>query len=93
VTVEWHDKALDALADIWVAIGAAERDLYEQTVRDINARLAVGPAELGESRANDRDRVWFNYPLVVWFRLYTGGRVKVFHVARLRPRASGSDSD
>jgi hypothetical protein len=65
--------------------------LYEQTVRDINARLALGGTELGESRANDRDRVWFNYPLVVWFRLYPGGRAKVFYVARLRPCAAGGD--
>jgi plasmid stabilization system protein ParE len=84
MTVEWTDYALDQLADIWVTITPAERDVIEQTVDAINARLAVDPSSVGESRADNR-RVWFRHPLVVIYRLVPGGGVIVSHVAKLRP--------
>lgn len=93
MTVEWTDRALDQLADIWVAATPAERAVIEQTVGAINARLAHDPASVGESRPNSR-RVWFRHPLVVIFRMIPGGGVIVSHVARLRPQpAGGSNGD
>ena len=80
MTVEWHEIALDRLADIYVAVPAADRDGIVRCVAETNARLAVDPAFVGESRGGNR-RVWFNRPLMVVYDLLRGGGVKVVHVS------------
>lgn len=82
MTVEWHEIALDRLADIYVAAPAADRDGIARCVGQINARLAADPAFVGESRGGNR-RVWFNRPLMVVYDLLRAGGVKVVHVSRV----------
>ncbi len=83
MSARWQEDALDRLADIYVEVTPAERDAVVQCVERINARLAVDPAFLGESRGPNR-HVWFNHPLMVGYDLPPGGGVVVFHVARLK---------
>ena len=84
MTVQWTASALDRLADFFVAADLAEQDVLEATVRRINATLAGGPQDLGESRPGGR-RVWFADPLTVVYRaIPTEGRVIVSHVAQRR---------
>jgi hypothetical protein len=83
MTVEWQEHALDRLADIYVAVSPGERDGIVRCVEQTNARLAVDPMHLGESRGPNR-RVWFNHPLPVVYDLIPGGGVLVIHVARLK---------
>lgn len=61
MSVEWHEVALDRLADIYVAVPAAERGAVVRCVEQTNARLALDPTFVGESRSGNR-RVWFNRP-------------------------------
>jgi hypothetical protein len=84
MSVEWHDRARDQLADIWATSEPAERDVVEAVVHEINARLAAEAQFLGESR-RPNERVWFHHPLVVRFHLILGGQIRITHVARLRP--------
>lgn len=92
MTPEWHDHALDLLADIWVAATTADRERIEQAVAEINRALASGPQVLGESRGGS-DRAWFHPPLVVRFRVLPNQPVKVQHVARLKALFPDSDDD
>lgn len=80
--VEWHEIALDRLADIYVRVPGSERDALVRCVEDINARLAIEPALLGELHGVKR-RVWFNRPLMVVFDVESD-RVLVVHVALVR---------
>ena len=84
--VEWKESALDRLADIWVTVPKAAREHLERTIDRINARLAEGPAFLGESRATEFRRVWFEHPFVIGFD-YSPGQPSVYvtHVVLLRP--------
>ena len=84
MSVQWHDIALDRLADIYVAVPAADRDGLVRCVDQTNARLALDPQFLGESRRGNR-RVWFNRPLMVVYDLLRGGGVKVIHVSLVPP--------
>jgi hypothetical protein len=86
MTVEWHEIALDRLADIYVAAPAADRDTLARCVEEINARLALDPALVGESRGGNR-RVWFNRPLMVVYDLISGG-VRVVHVSFVKIASS-----
>ena len=83
MNVEWHEVALDRLADIYVAALPHERDPLAECVAQMNARLALDPSNLGESRSARR-RVWFNPPLMTVYDLIPGGGVLVVHVARIR---------
>jgi hypothetical protein len=83
MTPEWHDDALDQLADIWVAATPADRERIEKAVAEINRMLGSGPQFLGESRGG-YDRAWFHPPLVIRFRVLPNQPAKVQHVAPLR---------
>ena len=84
MSVEWHDRAKDQLADIWVTSLPAERELVEQAIHDINARLDIEAQFLGEGR-RPNERVWFRHPVAVRYHLILGGVVRITHVALLRP--------
>ncbi len=90
MSARWQEDALDRLADIYVDVTPVERDAIVQCVDRINARLAVDPAFLGESRGLNR-RVWFNHPLMVVYDLQPGGGVVVIHVARLKGAPTDPD--
>lgn len=64
---EWDEKALDALADIWVQITPEERGLVEAAVNRVNGLLRDDPLAQGESRTG-RIRVTVEEPLTVYFR-------------------------
>jgi hypothetical protein len=92
MTVAWTDRAYDQLADIYVTATVTDREAIARAVERINARLATDPWFLGEARDDDR-RVWFHHPLMVIYRVVTGGEVVVSHVARLRPWRAGADGN
>ncbi|WP_088258008.1 hypothetical protein [Fimbriiglobus ruber] len=83
MTVEWEERAYDELSDIYTVAQPAEREVIVRCVERINARLALDPWHLGESRGPGL-RVWFAHPLMVAFALPRGGGVTVFHVTRLK---------
>ena len=85
--VEWDGQALDRLADIYVALTPAEREVVVRCVERTTARLHIDPGFIGESRGGNR-RVWFNRPLMVVYDLPRGGGVLVVHVAFV-----GNDTD
>ena len=79
--VIWQDRALDRLADVWVAATPAERAEIERDVAALNRRLAADPAGEGESRTG-RVRVVIDGYLTVYFELYAAGVVRVTDVRR-----------
>lgn len=78
---ERTNKALDQLADIWVAATQDDRDVIERAVLEVNRELADDPANKGESRSGGR-RTLIASPLTVWFRVLPGQQARVFGVRR-----------
>src|SRR5262249_45984927 len=78
---KWTKKALDKLADGYVALRLVEQDAVEACVLRINASLAVDPWGFRESRSED-ERTWFVDPLVVRYKINSDeGTVVVTDVA------------
>jgi hypothetical protein len=71
VKPECTKKALDELADIWVAATRDDRDVIEGAVLEINRELGSDPANKGESRVG-KSRALIAPPLTVWFRVLPG---------------------
>lgn len=84
---EWDEAALDALADIWVAVTPDERDVVEAAVQSVNRLLRDDPL-VGESRTG-RIRVVVVEPLTVYFRAAPGIMTRVLHLRFVRPRRPG----
>lgn len=73
-TVIWTGYALDALADLFVAVDLATQDRLTADLDALNRRLAQDPLEEGESR--DRDyRLTFAGSLAVRFRVLAADQV------------------
>ena len=86
-TVRWSRRALDALAEIWLA-NPGQRAEINQAAASIDRLLRVNPEEQGESRDNDR-RILFMPPLVVIFRVDDANRtVRILRIRRLRRRGT-----
>jgi hypothetical protein len=64
-TVIWKNSALNQLAEIYVSVTPEQRNKIFEAVTDLNARLEVGPLEIGESRGHI-DRIVF-VPLLSLF--------------------------
>ena len=80
--VIWKSIILDKLAAIYVAADPAERDRMGAGVESFNARLAVDPLEVGESRSGGY-RVAFPSLLEVYFHVNVAmRRVQVTDVTR-----------
>ena len=78
----WLESTLDKLADIYVAADAAERERMAAGVEAFNARLAVAPLDIGESRVSGY-RVAFPPLLRVYFHVdESNRRVRVTDVIR-----------
>lgn len=67
-TLIWLDRALDQLADIYVAADPAERSRMAAAVDALNARLRADPLSEGESRVGN-GRITFIPLLSVAFRV------------------------
>lgn len=67
-TVIWSDPALDDFADLYVAATPTERERMANGVEALNRRLAIRPAEEGESREEDV-RITFTPLFVIRFRV------------------------
>ncbi len=84
--VEWTEKALDALSDLYVVLSLLDQDAMAKSVAGINRRLADDPEAFGESRS-PWVRVWFTEGLMLRFDIDPAGqRVTVYEVTRVRPR-------
>jgi plasmid stabilization system protein ParE len=83
--VRWSRRALDALAEIWLA-NPAERAEISRLAASIDRMLRVNPAERGESREGDR-RILFMLPLVVIFSVDNENRiVRILRIRHVRRR-------
>ena len=81
-TLIWLDRALDQLADIYVAADPADRARMAAAINALNARLRADPLAEGESRVGDR-RITFIPSLSVAFRVSLSDRtVRVGRVQR-----------
>ncbi len=78
--VRWKQRALDHLADIYVALPLAEQRLLAADVEMVNRELLARGGELGESRGGTR-RMWFTEWLVVSFNILPNGGVDVSFVS------------
>jgi hypothetical protein len=80
--VVWMNKALDELADVYVAVGPAERTRIAAGVDALNQRLAADPLSEGESRAGGY-RITFPDLLSITFRVdQANGVVRVTSASR-----------
>jgi hypothetical protein len=80
--VVWMNKALDELADVYVAVGPAERTRIAAGVDALNHRLAADPLNEGESRVGGY-RMTFPDLLAVSFHVnQASGVVRVVGVSR-----------
>jgi hypothetical protein len=81
-TVTWADRALDRLADIFVAVDPNTRGRIERAVSRLNTRLASDPLTEGESRSGN-DRITFIDVLAVQFTVHAAQDiVRVYYVSR-----------
>jgi len=84
--VEWSEKALDQLSDLYVVLSLIEQDAMAKSVSRINRTLATSPHELGESRS-PWVRVWFVDGLILRFDIDPAEQVvTVYEVTRVRPK-------
>jgi plasmid stabilization system protein ParE len=65
--VTWHQRALDRLADIYVAASPEEREAVTRAAEEVNRELGDQPAQQGESREG-RLRVTFFGRMTVFFQ-------------------------
>jgi hypothetical protein len=83
-SVRWNRRALDALAEIWLA-NPAERNEINHAAESIDRLLRVNPTAQGESRDDDQ-RVLFMPPLVIDFIVDDKNEVvrvvKIRHIRR-----------
>jgi len=70
-TVLWHSQAEDQLAALWMA--AADKPSVTAAAHRIDHLLESNPSIQGESRGDD-DRIMFEPPLAVLFRVDLTGR-------------------
>jgi hypothetical protein len=81
-TLVWRERALDRLADIYVAVDPATRAAIAAGVIALNKRLAADPLHEGESRYGGY-RVTFTQSLAVSFHVNVADRiVRVTSVVR-----------
>src|SRR5438128_661293 len=78
---DWSNRALDLLADIYVAATPAERSRIASGVDALNARLRSEPLNEGESRPGGR-RITFPPLRAVVFRVSMDRVVRVTTVKR-----------
>jgi hypothetical protein len=77
--VEWDDRALTALDEIWKT--SHDREAIQNVATRIDTELTFNPTEAGESREGDF-RVLFKFPIVVWFRVIE--RIQLVQVVYIR---------
>lgn len=77
----WTERALDQLADVYVAVAQDERDRIAAAVDSFNQRLQSDPLSEGESRSNGF-RIAFLPLIAVMFRVSEADGVA--HVTRVR---------
>jgi hypothetical protein len=61
-TVTWRDRALNRLADFYVAVDPATRQRIADGVAELNNRLAADPWNEGESRTGN----YRSHALTAW---------------------------
>jgi hypothetical protein len=84
--ISWHTRALDRLADFYVAADPRERDEITATAESVNRGLQDDPATQGESRGG-RSRVTFYGRMTVYFVPAEAGRpTRVLMVHWTTPR-------
>lgn len=71
IPVKWHHRALDRLADIYVSVDVAEREVIAATAASATRLLQDQAAQQGESRGG-RIRVAFFGRMTVFFEPGSG---------------------
>jgi hypothetical protein len=80
--VRWTDRADQELAAAW--LGAADRDAVTHAADRVESLLARDPLGQGESRSGN-DRLLFERPLAVLYRVEPAARVVWVITVRLNP--------
>jgi plasmid stabilization system protein ParE len=86
--VEWIQKALDDLANIWSQSDSGSRDRITKATNELDKSLQRNPYRMSEARTDDSEkRVLFEYPLGAIIEIDLAQRkVWVVHVWRFRRR-------
>jgi hypothetical protein len=79
--IKWVPRAEAELTEIWLA--ARDRYAVTESASRLDSMLRVDPASVGESRDRD-ERIAFDDPLGVLFRVLPGHHIEVTHVWRCR---------
>ena len=88
--VAWTRAALTELATIWVGSNSHARRAVSVATAEIDRQLSSSPFEVGESREG-ADRVLFESPLAIYFRVYEADRLAV--VAHVWMPTGGHSTD
>ena len=84
--VDWVDKALADLAELWTEADSTERLVINAAAQEIDARLGADPLGQGESRSKGR-RLMFVGPLAVMFEIdFSQNLVSVLQLKRSQRR-------
>ena len=91
-TVVWSPEAEDELIQLWMA--APDRNRLTQVVNAIERQLARQPFSVGESRADNSQRVAFEPPIGMLFTIWPDDQiVRIVHIGWLPPPLRDQDSD
>ena len=74
MSVEWHDRAKDQLADIWLSADSPLRDEITSYVQLLDRHMRVNADRLGESR-EPRVRILTDTPLGIEFQVSEADRL------------------
>jgi hypothetical protein len=86
-SVRWSRRALDALAEIWLA-NPAERNEINHAAESLDRLLGVNPASQGESRGDDH-RIVFMPPLVIDVIVHVENEVvRIVKIRHMRRRGN-----
>lgn len=72
--VGWTATAENGLAEVW--LNASDRNAVNKAADRIERALAISPLDLGEGRERN-DRIHFDPPLSVYYRVDAGARVVI----------------
>lgn len=67
--IEWQNDVIGRLAEDWEALEASDQRAVMDALDETDRVLQMSPMTVGESRAEDVDRVLIHLPVVIVYRV------------------------